>query len=308
VAGDVQEIVVISGKGGTGKTSITAAFAALAESAVLADCDVDAADLHLILQPNVRATHDFSGGKLARVRAEACVGCQRCIDVCRFGAVRLCDIGNDVVAKTCAIDPVACEGCGVCVYFCPVQAIDFEDAINGKWFISATRFGPLVHATLGIAEENSGKLVTLLRKEAQRVAEANNKTLIIVDGSPGIGCPVIASITSADLVLVVTEPTLSGQHDLGRVIDLAEHFGTPALVCINKWDINPEVADRIEATARERGVKVAGRIAYDPAVTKAQVAGRSIPEYDDGPLKRQIVTLWNAVRQELEKSSRPKEN
>jgi len=307
VASDIKEIVVISGKGGTGKTSITAAFAALAENAVLADCDVDAADLHLILKPDVRATHDFSGGKLARIRAEACIGCQRCVDVCRFGAVKLSDVSNDVVAKTYAVDPVACEGCGVCVHFCPVKAIDFEEAVNGQWFLSETRFGPLAHAQLGIAEENSGKLVSLLRKEAKRIAEEDGKSLVIVDGSPGIGCPVIASISGADLVLVVTEPTLSGEHDLNRVIDLAEHFGIPALVCINKWDINPEVAGRIEARARERSVATAGRIAYDPAVTEAQVAGQSIPEYTHGPLREQVVTLWDAVQRGLEKGNGHKE-
>ena len=216
MASDIREIVVISGKGGTGKTSLTAAFAALAENAVLADCDVDAADLHLILNPKVRETRDFSGGRIARIRAEACIGCQRCAEICRFGAVRLSDISNDVVAKTFAVDPVSCEGCGVCVHFCPVKAIDFDEAINGQWFISETRFGPMVHAKLGIAEENSGKLVSLIRKETKRVAEEAGRSLMIVDGSPGIGCPVIASISGADLVLVVTEPTLSGQHDLER--------------------------------------------------------------------------------------------
>jgi MinD superfamily P-loop ATPase len=307
VASDVKEIVVISGKGGTGKTSITAAFAALAENAILADCDVDAADLHLILHPQVRETHDFSGGKLARIRSDACIGCQRCVELCRFGAVVLSDVANDVVAKTYAIDPVACEGCGVCVHFCPVKAIDFAEAINGQWFISDTRFGPMVHARLGIAEENSGKLVSLIRKETRRIAEQDGRELMIVDGSPGIGCPVIASISGADVVLAVTEPTLSGEHDLGRVVDLAEHFGIPTMVCINKWDINPEVADRIEATAAERGVATAGRIAYDAAVTKAQVAGQAIPEYDNGNLKDQILALWDAVQGGLEKNSKHKE-
>jgi len=303
VASDVKEIVVISGKGGTGKTSITAAFAALAENAVLADCDVDAADLHLILKPEVRETHDFSGGKLAQIRSDACIGCQRCAEVCRFGAVGLSDVGNDIVAKTYAVDPVACEGCGVCVHFCPVKAIDFEDAINGQWFVSETRFGPMVHAKLGIAEENSGKLVSLLRKETKQIAERDGRELIVVDGSPGIGCPVIASISGADLVLVVTEPTLSGQHDLDRVAQLTAHFEIPAAVCINKWDINPAVADAIEADAREKGLTFAGRIGYDPAVTQAQVAGQAITEYGDGALKDQVVALWEAVRQGLEQAT-----
>jgi MinD superfamily P-loop ATPase len=189
------------------------------------------------------------------------------------------------------------------VHFCPVQAIEFDEAINGRWFLSETRFGPLVHAKLGIAEENSGKLVSLIRKEARRLAEENDKSLIIVDGSPGIGCPVVASITGADLVLVVTEPTLSGEHDLTRVVDLTEHFGIPALVCINKWDINPQIAKRIEATAAERNVGAVGRIAYDPAVTEAQVAGQTIPEHDAGQLKDQIVALWDIVQRGLQRNN-----
>jgi len=304
---DVKEIVVISGKGGTGKTSITAAFAALAENAVLADCDVDAADLHLILKPDVCETHDFSGGKVARVRADVCIGCGRCAEVCRFDAVRLADASTEVLAQTYAVDPVLCEGCSVCAHFCPVQAIDFADAINGQWFLSETRFGPLVHARLGIAEENSGKLVSLIRKEAKRIAEERDEAYIIVDGSPGIGCPVIASITGADLVVVVTEPTLSGEHDLARVLDLAAHFGIPALVCVNKWDINPEVTRRIEATVIERGVNLAGRITYDPVVTQAQVAGQSIPEYDRGSVRDQLARLWQVVQRKLEKNNEHKE-
>jgi len=291
----MKEIVVISGKGGTGKTSLVAAFASLAQNAVLADCDVDAADLHLILKPDVQEAHDFSGGKLARIGAGKCIGCGECERVCRFEAVSLSGPGNDIVAKTCTIDPVACEGCGVCVQFCPVDAIDFENAINGQWFVSKTRFGPMVHARLGAAEENSGKLVSLIRKQARRIADNQRRDLLVVDGSPGIGCPVIASITGADLVLVVTEPTLSGRHDLDRVAQLTAHFGIPTAVCVNKWDINPDVTEAIEAGARDKGLVSAGKIDYDPAVTNAQVAEKTIIEYARNQTATQVVAVWNVI-------------
>ena len=291
----MKEIVVISGKGGTGKTSIVASFAALANSAVLADCDVDAADLYLVLEPDVKQTHDFSGGKLASVITEKCIGCGKCQDMCRFDAIHFNGQGNDMVDKTFTIDAVSCEGCKVCVEFCPVDAIEFNDSINGQWFISETRFGPMVHARLGIAQENSGKLVSLIRKEAKKIATEQNKELIIADGSPGIGCPVIASITGADLVLVVTEPTIAGRHDLDRVVELTEHFRIPTAVCINKYDINPEIAKFIEKRASEKGLKLAGKIAYNTEVTRAQIAGRSIVEYSNNGLKEQVVSLWEAI-------------
>ena len=291
----MRELVVISGKGGTGKTSIVASFAALAHSPVLADCDVDAADLHLLLGPDIKQTHDFSGGKLASIVAQKCIGCGKCGEVCNFDATLFNGPGNDVVGKTYTIDLVSCEGCGVCVYFCPVDAIKFEDAVNGQWFVSETRFGAMVHARLGIAQENSGKLVSLIRKEAKQIAAKGNNDLIIVDGSPGIGCPVIASIAGADLVLVVTEPTLSGQHDLDRVTELTKHFKIPTVICINKYDINPKIAEEIKNAAHGRNLQVAGEIAYDSAVTKAQIAAKSIVEYSNGSLKDQIISLWESV-------------
>lgn len=291
----MKEIVVISGKGGTGKTSIVASFAALANNAVLADCDVDAADLHLVLQPDIKQTYDFSGGKIASIITKICIGCGRCEEVCNFDAAVFNGPANDVVERTYTIDSIACEGCGVCVRFCPVDAIEFKNAVNGQWFISETRLGPMVHARLGIAQENSGKLVSLIRKQAKQLAAERNKDLIIVDGSPGIGCPVIASITAADMVLVVTEPTISGQHDLERVIELTEHFGIPTAVCINKHDINSEIAKAIEERAAERGLKVAGKIAYDTVVTKAQIAAMSVVEYSNNSVKQQIVSLWKTI-------------
>jgi MinD superfamily P-loop ATPase len=291
----MKELVVISGKGGTGKTSITAAFAALTRNAVLADCDVDAADLHIVLSPSVRQTSDFSGGKQAAIDANKCIGCGRCATMCRFEAIRLDGPANDVIEKTYAVDPVACEGCKVCVEFCPVKAIGFHDTVNGQWFISDTRFGPMVHAKLGIAEENSGKLVTLIRRAAKEIAEERKLDLVLVDGSPGIGCPVIASITGADLVLIVTEPTLSGRHDLGRVTDLAANFGIKALLCINKADINPQMTAQIGEEARKRGITVVGEIPYDDAFTKAQIMKATVPEYTGGEVTERIKALWRQV-------------
>ena len=300
----MKEIVVISGKGGTGKTSIVASFAALANNAVLADCDVDAADLHLLLDPDVKQTHDFSGGKLASIVAEKCIGCGRCRDVCNFDAILLNGPGNDIVGKSCKIDPISCEGCGVCVHFCPVNAIEFKETINGQWFVSGTRFGPMVHARLGVAQENSGKLVSLIRKEAKQIAAERNNDLIIVDGPPGIGCPVIASIAGADLVVAVTEPTLSGWHDLDRVTQLTKHFKIPTVICINKCDINQKLAEQIRSTARKWKLKTIGNIPYDPAVTKAQVAGKSIIEYSNGSLRGSLMSLWQSVLETLEETKK----
>jgi len=291
----MKELVVISGKGGTGKTSIVAAFAALAKNAVFADCDVDAADLHLVLEPKIKQTNDFSGGKRAAIVTEKCIGCGKCQDLCKFDAINFNGQANDLVERTFTIDPVSCEGCKVCVEFCPVDAIEFNDSINGQWFVSDTRFGSMVHAKLGIAEENSGKLVTVIRKEAKKIAQEQKEDLLIVDGSPGIGCPVIASITGADIVLVVTEPTLSGKHDLDRVAKLTANFGIEALICINKADINSQITEQISEEARQQGLKVVGKIPYDDAFTKAQIIKASVVEYTGGAITEQIKALWRQV-------------
>lgn len=298
----IKEIVVISGKGGTGKTSIVASFAALAKNAVLADCDVDAADLHLLLDPDIKQTYDFSGGKLADVVTEKCIGCGRCLEVCNFDAVRFDGPRNDIVGKTYTIDPTSCEGCGVCVHFCPVDAINFEDAVNGQWYVSETRFGSMVHARLGIAQENSGKLVSLIRKKAKQIAAERGNDMIIVDGPPGIGCPVIASITGADLVVAVTEPTLSGRHDVERVAELTKHFGIPTAICVNKCDVNMKLATEIHNASEKWNLKKVGDIPYDPAVTKAQVAGMSIVEYSNGSLRDRLTALWKSVLEMLEEN------
>lgn len=287
----MKEIVVISGKGGTGKTSIVAAFAALGDKIVLADCDVDAADLHLVLNPKIETREDFSGGKKASIISEQCIACDRCIEECRFDAIAYPDSEEADVPR---INPIFCEGCGLCVRICPVDALSFKPAVNGEWYISSTAHGPMVHARLGMAEGNSGKLVTLIRNKAKDIAEQDQRDYIIVDGSPGIGCPVIASITGSDLVLVVTEPTLSGRHDLLRVAELTSYFKIPTLVCVNKWDLNAEITEQIEQEARKHGITVAGRVRYDTAITKAQIARTNVIEYAGGSAE-DITSLWNNV-------------
>jgi MinD superfamily P-loop ATPase len=290
---DVRDLVVVSGKGGTGKTSIVASFFALAEEAAGADCDVDAADLHLVLDPVVRSCRPFSGGKTAVIDMERCSGCGVCADRCRFGAVELLDGGR---AISYGIDPVSCEGCGVCVDICPGRVVSLVSSVSGEWFLSDTRHGPVVHARLGVARDNSGKLVSLVRSEAKALSASRQRKLLLCDGSPGIGCPVIASIAGASMVLIVAEPTLSGLHDLGRVAELCEQFNVKTGVCINKADINPEMSDRIEAAAAMRAMPVLGRIRYDESVTAAQVKHMAVVENGDGPAATDMRALWERVK------------
>lgn len=293
----MKELVVISGKGGTGKTSVVASFAALSREAVLADCDVDAADLHLLLAPDIQQRSPFRAGAKAVIRQEDCIACGACLASCRFGAVRM--NGAHAGEGIFSIDPLACEGCGVCVRRCPVDAIELEERTQGEWYISETRCGPMVHARLGVAEDNSGKLVSLVREEARHLAEKRGLGLVLIDGSPGVGCPVIASITGAALVLAVTEPTVSGLHDLDRVARLAAHFGAPAVVCINKADLHPEMSRRIAAYCREHGLPVVGEVPYDVSVTTAQLARRSVVEFGCGPAAAAIEAVWRNVEQRL---------
>jgi len=281
-----RELVIISGKGGTGKTSITAAFASFASNAILCDADVDAADLHLLMQPEIKKTTDFIGGSKAIIRNQDCSECGRCRDLCRF----------DAISKDYVVDPIACEGCGVCVDLCPEQAIDFPVQKCGEWFISDTRFGPMVHARLGIAEENSGKLVSQVRKESGKLAEEKGIDLILTDGPPGIGCPVIAAIGGATALLIVVEPTVSGLHDLQRVADLAAHFKVPGMVCINKFDLNEEMTAKIETMCVTRRMTHVGRIPFDPTVTRAMIEGKNVVEF--APLadaSRAIREVWKSV-------------
>ncbi len=295
----MKELVVISGKGGTGKTSIVASFASLAQNKALADCDVDAADLHLVLAPRILSRERFVGGRDVRILPGHCTACGKCEEICRFDAIYFDGPGNGMVPKTFRIDPLACEGCGVCAHFCAENAIESKDAQSGEWFISETRHGPMVHARLFAAQENSGKLVSLVRKQAKQLAQERGLELLLVDGSPGIGCPVIASVTGTDFVLIVTEPTLSGKHDLGRVLELTKHFGVKSAVCVNKFDLNVEMTEAIEAFAQESGAKALNRIRYDVAVTKAQVMGTTVVDYTTGAVAQEIKALWQQVVSEM---------
>jgi len=282
----MKEVVILSGKGGTGKTSLTAALAYLSESSVLCDADVDAADLHLLTAPDIRQRHDFTGRSVAAIIRDSCTECGQCLELCRF----------DAVGDNFEIDQIACEGCGVCVDLCPEQAIDFPVKTCGQWFISDTRFGSMVHARLGIAEENSGKLVTLVRHEAKKVAETKDLDLIITDGPPGVGCPVIASARGATVLVIVTEPTVSGIHDMERVLELAAHFSIPAMICINKYDLNMDQTAAIERLAKERQIPMAGKVPFDPLFTTAMVRGNTIfEEKGSSRLKAIVRQLWKTI-------------
>lgn len=286
----MKELVVISGKGGTGKTSLIAAFASLAEKKVLCDADVDAADLHLIVNPVVSLSVDFISGHTADIDKDKCTECGLCIDMCNFGA-----ISDDY-----KVNPLDCEGCGVCVYFCPEKAIEFPSNTCGQWFKSDTRFGPMVHGRLGIAEENSGKLVSLIRQESRKLADQKPLDLILTDAPPGVGCPVIASIGGASAVLVVTEPTLSGVHDMERVVKLADHFKVQAMVCINKYDLNLDLTRNIENYAKQQGINCLGRIRFDPIFTKAMVEGKTVIEYNSHSTACQaVIDIWENLSKRL---------
>ena len=285
----MKQIVILSGKGGTGKTVFTGALASLIDNKVMADCDVDAADLHLLLDPKIEKKEEFRSGSTARVNQELCCHCGKCVTACRF----------DAVSADHIIDPVSCEGCGYCSRVCPAGAIIMEENMCGHWFVSNTRFGPMVHARLGIAEENSGRLVSLVRKQAKELADKNNCDWVIVDGSPGIGCPVIACLSGIDCAIIVTEPTLSGAHDAKRVIKLADHFNIPVKLIINKHDLNPDMTDQIEDYCRQNDIELAGKISFDKSVVESMIEGKTVIEHPSSEAKQQIIAIWKKIENDL---------
>lgn len=289
-----KELVIISGKGGTGKTSLAGCFAVLAKNKVISDCDVDAADLHLILKPEILYSDIFSSGVDVDIDQEKCIQCGKCAEECRFNAVEL------TLEGTYYIPPIECEGCGVCKLVCPVDAIITKPSDNGIWYISKTRAGLMTHAKLFAAEENTGRLVTFIRKKAVEISSPNDK-LIIIDGSPGTGCPVIASISGADYALIVTEPTPSGLYDLKRVVKVAAHFGTPVGIIINKYDLNLNIVQEIEQLAEQNNIDLIGNIPYSIEFTKAQMKQMTLVEYSQGKLIKEIEKIWENVLSNLMK-------
>jgi MinD superfamily P-loop ATPase len=284
----VKQLAIVSGKGGTGKTTIAAAFASLAKNKVMVDCDVDAADLHLLLRPGVLKQEKYYGGRSPHVDLNKCTQCGLCTEVCRFHA-----IDNGVV------DPVSCESCGFCSHVCPEDAIIMEEAFSGDWFVSDTPYGPFVHARLGIGEENSGKLVTVVRKKAVEIAKEKNLNLILIDGPPGIGCPVTASLTGVNLILAVTEPTLSGIHDLERILKLSDHFKIPSMVCVNKFDINLGNTAPIASHCKKNGSRLIGEIPYEARVVEALVQRKTVMDYPCNEVQGILLKMWQSIEMTL---------
>jgi len=283
----MKQLLIISGKGGTGKTIMAGALACLAKDKVLVDCDVDAADLHLLLHPKVREERQFSSGRVARIDKEKCVGCGQCVSACRFNA-----ISPDFI-----VDEISCEGCTLCTHVCPQEAILMQTHESGDWFVSETPYGPMVHAQLGVAEENSGKLVSVIREKAKDLARQQNRTHILIDGPPGIGCPVISSLSGVDLALIVTEPTLSALHDLMRVQEVARHFHVPTAVVINKCGLNEDIVNQIEHYCEKKEVAIMGRIPFDKVIVDAIVQGVPLPEFQpDHAIVQTLKQIWEQVK------------
>ena len=286
----MREITILSGKGGAGKTSVAAAFASLAKNVVFCDNDVDAADLHLILHPEIKETHEFDSGTIAKINPESCTNCGLCEEHCRFDAIHPNTTGMPEV------NPFQCEGCRLCERICPVDAITSVQNNNNHWFVSDTRFGPMVHARMGAGEENSGRLVTEIRKKAKEIATDKKAGVIISDGPPGIGCPAIASVTGTDMVLLVVEPSRSGMHDAKRLYELVKSFNIPVVALINKFDINLEITAEIGAFLDENKIPLLGKIPFDPQLVESMVKEQTIVEYSpDSNMSREFGMIWQKI-------------
>jgi MinD superfamily P-loop ATPase len=286
----VKECIVLSGKGGTGKTTIIAALANLAareRSLVLADADVDAANFELLVSPQLVETHDFVGSQVAEIDRDLCRGCELCLEVCRFDAITNGDFLQ--------VDPIGCEGCAACYYSCPAGAIEMTDRISGQWFRSETSLGPLFHARLSPGQENSGKLVTQVKMAARMEAAKAKAELLLVDGPPGIGCPAIAATSGANLALVVAEPSVSGVHDLERVLATTRHFGVPAVACINKADINPDQASIIADLCHREDVPLLGEIPFDAAMVECLVRLQPVTSKPEAPAAVALQAIWREL-------------
>ncbi|HHV79018.1 MAG TPA: 4Fe-4S binding protein [Firmicutes bacterium] len=284
----MKELLLLSGKGGTGKTSVAGSFATLAKNAVLVDCDVDAADLHLITHCKIGTENEFRASRKAFIDQSRCSDCGRCAAACRFEAIR---------ART--VDKISCEGCGLCARVCPEDAIKMVEVVSGYWYQSDTPYGPLIHARLLAGEGNSGKLVSLLRERAREVAEATGRDMILLDGPPGIGCPVMASAAGVSMVLIVIEPTVSGFNDFRRVLEVCRHFGVKTAACINKVDLDEKISEQIERRCEKEGIRVLGRIPIDHDVTRAMVQKMTVVEYSDGPAAKEIQSMWKRIQEEM---------
>ncbi|MFW6111221.1 MAG: P-loop NTPase [Thermoproteota archaeon] len=290
----MKQMTILSGKGGTGKTTITASFATLAENSVVADCDVDAPDLHMLLHPEVIETQEFKGSKLALIDEDKCTECGLCREKCRF----------DAVTEDIRIDPISCEGCGICVLICPLKAVKLTDRVVGHAYISKSKYGYMSHALLKPGEANSGKLVSVVRQNARKLAKKDGNKRVIVDGPPGTGCPVIASVTGVDIGLVVSEPTMSGIHDLERALQLLNHFDVPSVACVNMCDVNWENTEKIVDFCEANKVKVMGKIPFNPVVTEAMVNGKPVVEYaPNSDVAQEISKMWGEINTLLKTES-----
>jgi len=288
----MKEIVILSGKGGTGKTTILASFAALAENSVIADCDVDAPNLHILLSPEVSEKGDFSASQKAVIIGDQCINCEECIEYCRFNAIT--NVGTELMAKV-TIDPLSCEGCGICVRICPHSAIYMKEHKSGTWYLSETRFGPMVHALLDPGEENSGKLVALVKQKSKMIAKDEEIDLILVDGPPGIGCPVISSLSGANIVVLVAEPSKSCISDFKRIVDLTRTFHVKPVVIINKCDLSPLISSELETEIAQMGIDIVGQIPFDESVVKSMSKGKSVVENGKSMAAEAIMSAWNEL-------------